>query len=257
MYFWRIVIAVFAAVFLIWFILPLFFGIKSLGSVIGSLICLLLIFRFGFAGVYETVKVRLCAHTAGTIMLRIIQIGATAFLIYAVIVSGLMIYAMHVKPVNNSTAVVLGAQVKPWGPSVLLRQRIEAAHRYLADHSASDAVLTGGKGDDEIMSEAQCMYEELVNAGISPKRVYIEDQATNTEQNIRNSLEIIKQNGLSENIAVVTDSYHQLRARIIAAKTDRFVKVSAVNTQNTLIGLSAYPAYFVREWIAIPVEILK
>ena len=125
------------------------------------------------------------------------------------------------------------------------------------NNSKSVAVLTGGQGDDEIMSEAQCMYENLVAAGISPERLYKEDQATNTEQNIKYSLKIIQDNGLESDIAVVTDSYHQLRARIIAAKTDDSVKVSAVNTKNNYIGISAYPVYFVREWIAIPVELFK
>lgn len=253
----RIIITVIAVIFLIWFISPLFFGIKSLGSIIGILICTALIFRFGFALVYDSIKMRLLTGTAGTVLVRIVQIGATAFLIYAIVVSVFMIYAMNVKPEKNDTAVVLGAQVKPWGPSTLLRQRIDAARLYLEENTASSAVLTGGKGDDEIVSEAQCMFENLVDVGISPDRLYKEDQASNTEQNIRYSLAIIKDNDLPRDIAVVTDSYHQLRARIIAAKTDKTVKVSAVNTKNNHIGLSAYPAFFVREWIAIPAEIIK
>ena len=160
----RIIITVIAAIFLIWFISPLFFGIKSLGSIIGVLICAALIFRFGFAGVYDGIKVRLLTGTAGTVLVRVIQIGASAFLIYAIVVSGFMIYAMNVKPEKDDTAVVLGAQVKPWGPSTLLRQRINAARLYLEEHPATSAVLTVGEGDDEIMSEAQCMYENLGDA---------------------------------------------------------------------------------------------
>ena len=107
------------------------------------------------------------------------------------------------------------------------------------------------------MSEGVCIYENLTAAGIDPGRIYIEDQAKNTEENIRFSFDIIQKNSLEKDVAVVTDSYHQLRARIIAHKTDRSVRVSAVNTHNNYIGLAAYPTYFVREWIAIPVEIFK
>lgn len=253
----RAVITFLAVIMLFWFLSPIMFGVRNIGTVLGVLICLVLVFRFGFSGVYERIKQFLLDGTAGTVLLRIVQIGSAVFVIYAVIVSGFMIYAMNVKPDQHPTAVVLGAQVKPWGPSVLLQQRIDAAQRYLEEHPDASAVLTGGKGSDEIMSEAQCMEENLIKAGIAGNRLYPEDQATNTEQNIRYSLEIIRKNGLPSDITVVTDSYHQLRARIIAAKTDPSINVSAINTKNNLIGLSTYPSYFVREWIAIPVEILK
>ena len=253
----NISVAVIALIFLLWFIAPVFYGIRNVGSVLGALVCIAVIFRFGFDGVYQSVKLRLCEHTATTILLRIVQTGAVLFVIYAVVVSGFMLYAMNVKPQQNSTAVVLGAQVKPWGPSTMLRQRINAARDYLAANPDSDAVLTGGKGDDEIMSEAQCMYENLIEAGIESDRLYREDQATDTDQNIRYSLQIIKDNGLNPDITVVTDSYHQLRARIITAKNDPSVKVSACNTHQNHIGLAAYPSFFVREWMAVPVEILK
>ena len=168
-----------------------------------------------------------------------------------------MIYAMNVRPSSNETAVVLGAQVKPWGASTLLMQRINAAEQYLTQKPSSKAVVTGGQGADEPMSEAQCMYDNLTAAGIEPSRILREDQAKNTEENIRFSFDIIKQNRLNQDVAIVTDSYHQLRARIIAHKTEKSVRVSAVNTHNNYIGLSAYPTYFVREWLAIPVELLK
>lgn len=253
----RITITVIAFIFLFWFLSPLFFHIRRSGTVLGALICCALIFRFGFSSVYMKLKELMLSNPATTVLLRIVQIGATAFLIYAVIVSCLMIYAMKIKSKNISTAVILGAQVKPWGASKLLRQRIDAAREYLKRNPDSIIIATGGQGKDEPMSEAQCIYENLVEAGISPERIVLEDRSTNTEQNIKYSLQIIEANNLKHDITIITDSYHQLRARIIARKTDPTVRISAVNTHNNVIGLSAYPTYFVREWIAIPVEILK
>ena len=242
----RILLTVIACVFLVWFIAPMAFGVRNIGNALGIAICAAVIFRFGFAGVYDKLKLMMCSHTATTVLLRIVQIAASAFIVYAIIVSGFMVYAMNVRPSSNETAVVLGAQVKPWGASTLLMQRINAAEQYLTQKPSSKAVVTGGQGADEPMSEAQCMYDNLR-----------EDQAKNTEENIRFSFDIIKQNRLNQDVAIVTDSYHQLRARIIAHKTDKSVRVSAVNTHNNYIGLSAYPTYFVREWLAIPVELLK
>lgn len=255
--FLHIAVTIAAIVFLLWFLAPIAFDVRNVGNMLGILLCAALIFRFGFSKRYASLKRRLCRRKLSKLILRVVQIGASAFVIYSVVVSGFMIYAMTVKPSGNDTAVILGAQVKPWGASQLLQQRIDAAQRYLEDHPGAKAVATGGQGADEPMSEGQCIYDSLTASGISPDRVIIEDKATNTEQNIRYSTEKIKENGLNTDIAVVTDSYHQLRARIIAHKIDGTVRVSAVNTQNNYVGLAAYPTYFVREWIAIPVEILK
>ena len=111
----RVIITVIAVIFLLWFLSPLCFGVKNLGTVLGVLICCVLIFRFGFFKSYLKLKTALCSNTAGTVLVRIVQIGACAFLLYAIVVSGFMVYAMHVKPQKDSTVVVLGAQVKPLG----------------------------------------------------------------------------------------------------------------------------------------------
>lgn len=253
----RVLITLCAAVFLIWFIAPMFFGIKNIGNIAGIVISICFIFRFGFENFYFRIKNICAGHTFTKILLRIAQISASAFVAYAVIVSGFMVFAMLSKPAENATAVVLGAEVKPWGPSVLLRQRINAAEKYMTENPGTDAVVTGGKGENEVMSEGQCMFEEMVKDGIKPDRIYIENQASNTNQNMRFSMKIITENKLNRNIAVVSDSYHQLRARIIAKKISPESKVGAINTNNNYIGISAYPAYFVREWIAVPAEIIK
>ena len=51
--------------------------------------------------------------------------------------------------------VIFGCQVKPDGPSVLLRDRLDTALDYLEDHPDMKIVVSGGKGDDEHISEAQ------------------------------------------------------------------------------------------------------
>ena len=253
----RVILTAIGCGMLLWFIMSSVYGVFHIGNTAGILISCAVIFRFGFAGVYTKLKEAMLSHVPTMIIMRIIQTGAIAFIAYAVVVSSFMIYAMHKAPTDNATAVVLGAEVKPWGPSVLLQQRIDAAEKYMNDNPDASAVVTGGKGSNEIMSEGQCMYDVMTADGIAPDRICVEDKAANTYQNIRFSLDIINENGLDRDIAVISDSYHQLRARIIALKADSGITVGAVNTKNNHIGLAAYPSYFVREWIAIPVEFFK
>lgn len=255
----RIILAVIAVVFLVWFITPIIWGIWHIGCIVGILLCLAVLFRTAFANVYHRIKRKMCAQKATKVLLRIIQIGASAVVVYCVVISAFMVYAMIPwSSYDDATAIVLGAHVKKSGPSSVLWQRIDAAADYLNENPDTKAVVTGGQGDNEPISEAQSMYENIVKEGVSPDRIYIEDQATNTDQNIRFSLKIIDDNGLSCDIAIVSDSYHQLRARIIAHKNDSSLNITPVNTVNERpAAIAAYPSYFVREWLALPVEIIK
>lgn len=255
----RIILAILSLIFLCWFIAPFFWNIRHIGCFAGIILSAAVFFRTAFASLYHRIKNRMKKRKLSTVLLRIVQIGSVLVMLYAVAISALMVFAMIPKEVDDdATAIVLGAQVKPWGPSTLLRQRIDAAEQYLKEHPFAAAVVTGGKGDDEPESEADCMYETMVKDGIDPKRIYREDKAKNTDENLWYSTIIIRDNHLKTPIAIVTDSYHQFRARLAAKKHLGSVMITPVNAQNTYVaGVAAYPSYFVREWFAIPAYILN
>ena len=114
--------------------------------------------------------------------------------------------------------VVLGAKVREDGPSVSLQNRIDAAYEYLTTHPNAIAVVTGGKGEDEPMSEAQCMYDHLVAMGIDPERIWMEDKATSTWENLQFSLALIeeKTGQRPAKIGLLSSEYHLFRAKLFA-----------------------------------------
>ncbi len=114
--------------------------------------------------------------------------------------------------------VVLGCMVRPDGPSVSLQNRIDAAYNYLTAHPEVIAVVSGGQGEDEPMSEAQCMYEHLVAMGIDPHRIWVEDQATSTWGNLQYSLTLIeeKTGTRPDTIGLLSSEYHLFRASLQA-----------------------------------------
>ncbi len=113
--------------------------------------------------------------------------------------------------------VVLGCQVKGEKPSRILGERIDAADRYLQSHPAAIAVLSGGQGENEGISEAECMYRELVARGIEADRLYKEESSTNTPTNLRNSRAILEEAlggtdwSAGREIAVITSEFHCYR----------------------------------------------
>ena len=131
--------------------------------------------------------------------------------------------------------VVLGAKVRADGPSVSLWDRIYGAYDYLAAHPNTIAVVSGGQGPDEHMTEAQSMYDELTAMGIDPDRIWMEDKATSTKENILFSLDLIEEKtGVRpDKLWVVSSEYHLCRAGMmtrdcgvefagIPARTSRF-----------------------------------
>lgn len=114
--------------------------------------------------------------------------------------------------------LVLGAKVRPDGPSVSLMDRIRAAAAYMEDHPDVIAIVSGGQGPDEPMTEAQCMYEELVKLGVDPGRIWMEDKATSTWENLQFALNLIeeKTGGRPTKIGLLSSEYHLFRAKLFA-----------------------------------------
>ena len=116
--------------------------------------------------------------------------------------------------------VVLGAKVNRDGPSVSLWDRICAAYTYLEEHPDVIAVVSGGQGTDEPITEAKCMFRELVNLGIDPWRIWIEDEATSTWENMNFTLDLIEERTgeRPEKLGVLSSEYHLFRASLFAKK---------------------------------------
>ena len=110
--------------------------------------------------------------------------------------------------------IVLGTAVNGTEPSPMLRQRLDAALQYLNAHPETQCVVTGGYGDGENLSEAECMYNYLIAAGIAPQRVWTEDRATNTVQNLRNTVSMIyEETGVyPERVTILSSDFHLFRA---------------------------------------------
>ena len=141
--------------------------------------------------------------------------------------------------------VVLGAAVHGDVPSLELTHRLEGALDYLEKYPDSVAIVSGGKGSGENISEAECMQSWLLAHGVSPERVIPEDKATSTAENLQNSFSIIRERGDEPdgNVAIVSSSYHLYRAKTMA----KLMGVSAAG----VAGNPGYPVYmlncFIRE----------
>ena len=113
--------------------------------------------------------------------------------------------------------VVFGCQVKPDGPSILLRDRLDAALGYWEEHPDIKIVVTGGKGDDEHISEAQCMYDYLTAHGVDGAQIYMEDKSRNTWPNANYPVALMDKEGwdLTDDVLLVSSGFHLSRIEML------------------------------------------
>ena len=172
---------------------------------------------------------RYCLHHPGGFRLPaplLAAAGAVLALALAVflVVEGLMLKDMLTKPqADMDVLIVLGAQVKGEQPSRALLRRLEAAERYLKENPDTVAVLSGGKGDGEDITEAECMYRYFTGQGIDASRLILEDSSTSTAENLTFSAGKIAEyfgedGGMSRKTGLLSNNFHVYRARLLAEK---------------------------------------
>ena len=181
---------------------------------------------------------------------KVVKSIVTVILCIGILIVGitevLIIKASFGDPAENCEYVlVLGAKVRADGPSVSLMNRIDAAYEYLTEHPEAIAIVSGGQGPDEPMTEAQCMYDHLTERGIEPDRVWMEDRATSTWENMNFTLDLIEERTGTrpEKIGLISSEYHLFRAGLFA----RDCGVESVGIPAHTTRLSQMINHFMRE----------
>ncbi len=111
--------------------------------------------------------------------------------------------------------VVLGAGIIKETPSRTLADRLDRAIEYMQKNPDSIAIVSGGQGADEDITEALAMERYLLSHGIDSERIIKEENADNTHENMLFSRDIVDNLG-GGSIAVITSDYHIYRSRRLA-----------------------------------------
>lgn len=221
---------------------------RHLGSAVGVVLCLIL-------GSYMIFMPKINAFILGLSKPVKIIGGIVILLALAIILTETVFLIMATKKTINSdtrpVVLVLGCRVQDGRPSLMLNERINAAYSYLEESPDLLCIVSGGKGEDELISEAQCMFNELVNRGISPDRIIMEDKSTNTKENFLFSKKIMTDLNLGDSVIIVTNNFHQLRAQMDASECG--LTYGACPSKTSFFML---PSYYLRELVGILYEFI-
>lgn len=206
------ILIIYAALLLAVFLLPLLDRVFNFGNAVGIALGALFL------------ALGLMWNSISFTLQKLTAFGALAFGVIFWLLGALLVRDGRSTANGQKVIVVLGCRVNGDVPSIALQKRVDCAYLYLMSNPGSVAILSGGRGRDELISEAACMKNMLVSRGIPENRLITEDKSVSTYQNIKFSKKYIKELGTDE-IAVATSEYHQKRASLICKK----------------FGLTAYP----------------
>lgn len=149
--------------------------------------------------------------------------------------------------------VIFGCQVHPWGPSILLQDRLDTALAYLEDHPDMTVVVSGGQGTNEPTSEAKCMYDYLTAHGVDGEHILMEDRSFNSRDNVAYSLEVLAAGGhdTSGGVVLVSNAFHLTRARMLWDRAGGPGPVSA------LAAPSSHRPTLLKMYIREPLALVK
>ena len=181
---------------------------------------------------------------------RLIYVFLILGILAASITEGFIVSAAH--PDSQPACdyiIVLGAGVNGSKPSLSLQERIQAAYAYLTAHPNTIAVLSGGQGSGEDITEATCMYGELTAMGIDGSRLLLEEKSSSTMENLTFTMELLQAQSGSRpaRVGIVSSEYHLFRAGLFA----KALGVESVGIPAKTTWVSLRLNYYLREVAAV------
>ena len=224
-------------------IIPIIFlgksNVGNIAMILYGMILLLLIYCRNWVLNYKWV----------TYIKRSIAVLLIICFVVASVISCMMIkYGYFNRPEKGEegVVVVLGCQVYGYSPSIMLKNRLDGALEFLNSNPQCKVIVCGGQGNDELCSEASVMANYLIENGVDESRIYMEEQSTNTCENIKFAKKIIEKENMPNTIFIVSDSFHLYRA-------GRFAKEEGLEYKG-IPGKEYYPLfapYWVREVLGV------
>jgi uncharacterized SAM-binding protein YcdF (DUF218 family) len=107
-------------------------------------------------------------------------------------------------------------------------------------------IVSGGKGSDEQVSEADAMAGYLATRGFPADRIEREDRSASTEENLIYSKAIMDRLRPGAACVIVTSNYHVFRAAMIARRTGVRGQVTGARTAGYY-----WPSATLREFAAV------
>ena len=108
--------------------------------------------------------------------------------------------------------VVMGASQWDGVPSPVFENRLKHALDLYTQGWAENFILTGGIGEEEVLSESQVGKDYLINKGVKNENIFIEEKGRTSFQSLNEVREILEDLNL-KTVILVSDGFHMKRLK--------------------------------------------
>lgn len=159
-----------------------------------------------------------------------VLLGLIMLVVAAVAYYGVTLYQVHTTGSEDrarpaEAIVVLGAAQYDGRPSAQLQARLDHALTLWQQGIAPVVVVTGGNQPGDRFTEAGASASYLTERGVPPEVIVLENASRTTYDALASTQVLLAQRGLDD-VVLVSDPFHLLRARLIAEE----VGMSAVTS---------------------------
>ena len=257
---------------------------NMLGCILGITVCLGTIFPFALGEFLQQTTI-VDVHNQNGMALYIelfVENSILAITSYLeLILIGTIILstkaAKRIPAFDKDYIIIHGCQIKKDGTLTnLLKGRADRAIEFAKmqkEKTGKDIIFipSGGKGDDEVISEADAIKNYLLENGIQEDRILAEDKSVNTFENLKNAKELIRKDAKTDDpkIAFSTTNYHVfrtgvfasqqgIRAEGIGAKTKRYFWINAFIREFIAALVSEWKTHlaFILTWLVLIVSMV-
>lgn len=130
-----------------------------------------------------------------------------------------LILAAGMRPVirEADAILVLGAAQYNGRPSPVFRARLDHAIALYKRQLAPQIVFTGGVGVGDTLSEGEVARRYALKNGVPESAILVERRGVTSAESITAAAALLRERGLTT-VLVVSDSYHMLRADLLARR---------------------------------------
>ncbi len=195
-------------------------------------------------------------HTFSSYFFISFAVIVFSYFIFGMLFLGFFFYSIfyqHLPKRNNYDFIIIhgaglinGREISP-----LLQGRIDTALKayYKSNNPDIKIIASGGTGEDEKISEAQAIAKYLKTHSVPSSKILLEDESTNTYENLFFSKEIAEKLVANPKYLFVTSDYHVFRTSYYAKKIG--MRGGGVGSKTAKYY---FPTAFIREYIAIVIK---
>ncbi len=184
-------------------------------------------------------------NKVGKVILGLFTVWLISF---AVVITVILTSAISEQNERVDSIIVLGAGLKEDKPTAVLIERLNYAIEYLNRNPDTRAIVSGGQGNGETITEAEGMKRYLVSHGIPESMIIKEEKSTSTYENMIYSKELYEKTfgEKLEKVIIITNDFHMFRSKLLAKRVG--LEPYSISSATPWY---IYPNVFLREYLAI------